>query len=172
MIPSKHALRYSFIAGLAFAIGAGSLHAQIRRQPAQAQSAPADIALQVGTKKYEFSGQGECKAAAQASIYGINAALYMVEHMAGGRSLKLTLWQPKNGSAEMMRLDVSEGSSRYEVDTVKAGGKRDAKGSGKTTLQKSGAGGVFTIAAVAASGEKITGTIKCGRFAAIHAEGG
>jgi hypothetical protein len=166
------ALSYPFIAGLAFAVGAGSLHAQIRRQPAQAQTAPVEIALQVGAKRYEFSGQGECKAAPQASIYGINAALYSVSHSAGGRRLNLTLWQPKNGSAEMMTLHVSDGSSRYEVDTVKAGAKRETKGSGKTTLQKSGAGGIFTIAAVAGSGEKISGTIKCGRFAGIQAEGG
>jgi hypothetical protein len=157
------ALSYRFIAGLAFAVGAGSLHAQ---------TTPVEIALQAGAKKYEFSGQGECKAAQQASIYGINAALYSVSHNAGGRRLNLTLWQPKSGSAEMMTLQVSDGSTRYEVDTVKGGAKRETKGSGKATLQKSGAGGVFTIAAVAATGEKIGGTIKCGRFGGIQAEGG
>ena len=157
------AISYRFIAGLALAVGAGSLHAQ---------TTPVEIALQAGAKKYEFSGQGECKAAQQASIYGINAALYSVSHSAGGRRIHLTLWQPKNGSAEMMTLQVSDGSSRYEVDTVKGGAKRETKGSGKATLQNSGAGGVFTIAAVAGSGEKIGGTIKCGRFGGIHAEGG
>jgi hypothetical protein len=72
----------------------------------------------------------------------------------------------------MMTLHVSDGSSRYEVDTVKGGAKSETKGSGKATLQKSGTGGVFTIAAVAGSGEKIGGTIKCGRFGGIQAEGG
>jgi hypothetical protein len=165
-------LSYPFIAGLAFAVGAGSLHAQVRRQPAQPETAPVEIALQVGAKKYEFIGQGECKEAPQASIYGIHAALYSVSHSAGGRRLYLTLWQPKNGSAEMMTLQVSDGSSRYDVDTVKGGAKREIKGSGKATLQKSGAGGVFTLAAIAGSGEKIAGTIKCGRFGGIQAEGG
>jgi hypothetical protein len=154
---------YRFIAGLAFAAGAGSLHAQ---------NGPLEIALQVGAKKYAFSGEGECKAAPQASIYGINAALYSVSQRAGSRGLSLTLWQPKNGSAEMMTLHVSDGASRYEVDTVKGGAKRETKGSGKTTLQKSGTGGVFTIQAVAGSGEKIGGTIKCARFGGIQAEGG
>ncbi len=72
----------------------------------------------------------------------------------------------------MMTLHVSIGGNRYEVDTVKGGAKRETKGAGKTTFQKTGAGAVFTIAAVANGGEKIIGTIKCGRFAAIQAEGG
>ena len=161
-----------FIAGLALTAGVDPLHAQVRRQPAQAQTARLEIALQVGAKNYAFSGPGECKSAPQASIYGVSAALYSVSHSERGRSLNLTLWQPKNGSAEMMSLHVSDGSSRYEVDTVKAGAKRDTKGSGKTTLRKSGDGGVFTISATAASGERISGTIRCGSFAGIQAEGG
>ena len=139
---------------------------------AVAQPAPVDIALQIGTTKYQFSGNAECKAAPQASIYGLSAALYSVTHSAGGQSLHLTLWQPKNGSPDMMTLTVSNGSNRSEVDTVKGGNKHDTKGSGKTTVEKSGAGGVFKVEAVAAKGEKISGTIKCSRFSGIQAEGG
>jgi hypothetical protein len=139
---------------------------------AQAQPAPVEIALQVGATKYQFSGNAECKAAPQASIYGISAALYSVTHSAGGQSLHLTLWQPKNASPDMMTLTVSNGSNRYEVDTVKGANKRDTKGSGKTTVEKSGAGGVFKLEAVAAKGEKISGTIKCARFSGVQAEGG
>ena len=152
------ALTYVFMAGVAFA--------------AQAQPGPVDIALQVGATKYQFSGQGECKAASQASIYGLSAALYSVTHSAGAQSLHLTLWQPKNGSPDMMTLTVSNASNRYEVDTVKGGTKRDTKGSGKTTVEKSGTGGVFKVEAVAAKGEKISGTIKCARFSGVQAEGG
>jgi hypothetical protein len=72
----------------------------------------------------------------------------------------------------MMSLLVSTGSARYEVDTVKGGAKRDTKGSGSATLQKSGAGGVISLDAKAASGEKITGNIRCGSFGGIQAEGG
>src|SRR5215210_5551469 len=96
---------------------------------AQAQPGPVDIALQVGATKYQFSGNADCKAAPQTSIYGISAALYSVTHSAGAQSLHLTLWQPKNGSPDMMTLTVSNGSTRYEVDTVKGGNKRDPKGS-------------------------------------------
>ena len=139
---------------------------------AHAQPAPIQISLKAGAKSYEAAGTGECKAAPQASIHGIQAALYSVSHRSAGQSLNLTLWQPKDGSPSMMSLHVSIGSSRYEIDTVKGGAKRDTKGSGKATLQKASAGGVIAIDAVAASGEKIAGKIQCSRFGAIQAEGG
>jgi hypothetical protein len=139
---------------------------------AQAALAPVEISLQVGSEPYRSRGEGGCKAASQASIYGVNASLHSVSHSAGDRSLNLSLWQPKDRAPDMMSLHVSTGSARYLVDTVKAGAKRDTKGSGKATLQKAGAGGLFSIDAVAASGEKITGTIRCGRFGGVQAEGG
>jgi hypothetical protein len=55
---------------------------------------------------------------------------------------------------------------------VKAGPKKDTKGSAQTSLQKGGSGAALTINAVAGSGEKITGTIKCGGLTPIVAEGG
>jgi len=146
--------------------------AQLRREAQQPDSATVQIALQVGTRDYRFSGAAECKAAPQASIYGVAAALYSVSQRADGQSLNFRLWQPKSGAPGMMALQVSTGSARYEVDTVKAGAKRDTKGSGKVTLQRAGAGGVFAVDAVAAGGEKISGTIQCNRFGAIRAEGG
>jgi hypothetical protein len=131
-----------------------------------------EIALKVGSKDYRSSGPAECKAAAQASIYGVPAVQYSVSQRSGNESLRLTLWQPKDGSPGMLSLHVSSGGSRYEVDTVKGGAKRDIKGSGKASLQKSGDGGVFTIDAKATSGEPIAGKIACSRFGAIQAEGG
>jgi hypothetical protein len=136
---------------------------------AWAQAQPVEVALQVGSSKHQFSGQGQCKAAPQASIYGINAALYTVSQRAGGQALNLTLWQPKDGSPNMISLRVSSGSKAYQVDTVKGGAKRDTKGSGSATVDKAG---VFTLDAVAATGEKITGRIRCGSFGGIQAEGG
>jgi hypothetical protein len=146
--------------------------AQLRREAQQPDSATVQIALQVGTKDYRFSGAAECKAAPQASIYGVPAALYSVSQRSGSGSLNLTLWQPKDGAAIMMSLRIAAGGKSYLVDTVKAGPKRDTKGSGRATLQKTGAGGVIAVDAVDASGEKITGKIECNRFGAIRAEGG
>ena len=156
------------------ALIASSAQAEVRgtQQSLRVQASTAEIALKVGSKDYRSSGPAECKAAAQASIYGIAAAQYSVAQRAGNESLRLTLWQPKDGSPSMLSLQVSSGGNRYEVDTVKGGGKRDIKGSAKASLQNSGAGGVFTIDARTASGEAITGKIACSRFGAIHAEGG
>ena len=139
---------------------------------APAALAQVEILLRVGGAKYQASGQGECKSAPQASIYGVNAALHSVSQRSGNQSLDLSLWQPKDGAPNMMSLHISLGSKRYVVDTVKAGSKRDTKGAGKITLEKSGAGGAIAIDAVAAGGEKITGTLHCRRFGGIQAEGG
>ena len=134
--------------------------------------AQADISLNVGGKNYQASNQGQCKAAPQAAIYGVRAALYSVSHSAGGQSLNLSLWQPKDGAPGMLSLHVSTGSKRYVVDMVQGKTKRETKGSGKATLEKSDAGGVIAIDAVAESGEKISGRIRCRSFGTIQAEGG
>ena len=146
--------------------------AQTRRAASQDGASPVDIVLKTGTKDYRSNAAGECKAASQASIHGISASLYSVSQRSSGQSLNFTLWQPKDGSPAMLSLHISDGSSRYEVDTVKGGSKHDTKGSGKATLQRAGAGGVFTIDGKAASGETISGTINCSRFVGIQAEGG
>lgn len=134
--------------------------------------AQADISLQVGGQKYQASGQGECKSEPRASIYGVPAALYQVSHRAARQSLQLTLWQPRDAKPTMISLNLSIGGKTYAVDTVRAGGKADAKGSGKASVEQSGRGGVINIDAVAASGEKIMGRIQCRAFGGIQAEGG
>lgn len=129
--------------------------------------AQADIALQVGSQKYGASGQGECKSAPRASIYGIPAALYSVSHRAGKDSLSLTLWRPADGKPDMLSLSVATGGRSYVVNTVK-----DRKGSGGAKLETSARGGTIVVDAVAASGEKISGKIQCRTFGGIQAEGG
>ena len=137
---------------------------------ASAHAAPAVIDLRIGTTKYEARG-GECKSAA-GSIYGVAATQFNVRHRDGPRSLNVTLWQAKPPAGDMLQLNISEGSKNVAVDTIKAGTKQATKGSSKSTVRKSGAGGVLEIDAVAASGEKITGRIDCPAFASIQAEGG
>ena len=129
--------------------------------------AQADIALQIGSRKYAASGQGECKSAPRASIYNIPAALYSVSHRAGKDSLNLTLWRPTDGKPDMLSLSVAAGGKNYVVDTVK-----DKKGSGGAKLEPSARGGTIVVDAVAASGEKISGRIQCRTFGGIQAEGG
>lgn len=129
--------------------------------------AQADIALQIGPQKYVASGQGECKSAPRAGIYGIPAALYSVSHRAGKDSLNLTLWRPTDGKPDMLSLSVAAGGKNYVVDTVK-----DKKGSGSAKLETSARGGTIVVDAVAASGEKISGKIQCRTFGGVQAEGG
>ena len=160
---------FFLLAGVAIALSASS-YAQ-RRAPAQPAGVPVEIHLQTGSAKYDASGTGECRAAERASIYEVMASQFAVTHAAGAQSLNVTLWQPKNGDA-MLTMSVSNGGKRYDIDTVKAGAKKDTKGSAQATLSRSGGSATLTISAVAAGGEKITGTIKCSSVSAIQAEGG
>lgn len=128
--------------------------------------AQADISLQVGSHRYDASGQGECKHAPRASIYDIPAALYSVIHRGGKDSLNLAVWQPA-GKPNLINLSVTTGGKTYAVETVK-----QKKGSGSATIESSGRGGTITLDAVAASGEKITGKIQCRSFGGVNAEGG
>lgn len=152
--------------------GANPAPAPNLRAASQGEASAVEIALKIGSQDYRFSGPAECKAAAQASIHGVSAALYSVAQRSGDQSLNFTLWQPKDASSGMLSLHVSSSGSRYEVDTVKAGAQRDTKGTGKATLQRAGAGGVFTIDTKTASGETIAGKIACSRFGGVRAEGG
>jgi hypothetical protein len=170
-IHPRKSMRSEFCVLAAVAVAlATSSHAQ-RRAPAQPAGVPIEIHLQMGTAKYDASGTGECRAAERASIYGVAASQFAVTHNAGAQSLNATLWQPKTGGA-MLTMTVSNAGKRYEVDTVKAGPKKDTKGSAHATLSKSGSSATLTISAVAVGGEKIGGTIKCGSVSAIQAEGG
>ncbi len=155
----------------ALALGACTVHAQ-RRDASMDVPVAADVTLQVGKETYRGSGPTECKAARDASIYGIPALLFSVAQTSGKDSMRLSVWQPKNGTPDMMALHVALGGKSYEVDTVQAGTKRDTKGSGQAKFAKVRVGGTFTIDAVADDGTKITGTVTCSRFTGIVAEGG
>ena len=157
-------------AAVAVALSATPSHAE-RRAATQPAGVPVEIHLQTGSAKYDARGTGECRAAERASIYGVVASQFAVTHNAGAQSLNLTLWQPKTGGA-MVTMSVSNAGKRYDVDTVKAGPKKETKGSAQATLNRSGSSATITISAVAASGDRISGTIKCGGVSAIQAEGG
>jgi hypothetical protein len=140
--------------------------------PAAAAPAAVEVELQVAGRSLALRGAGECKDAPQASIYGMRAGLTTIAQRTGDQSARLALWQPANGSPAMFQLDVARGSSRHTVDTVKAGSKMETRGSGKASLTRSGAGGVVTIEATTAGGERITGTLRCAAFGKLQAEGG
>ena len=129
-----------------------------------------DVSLKVGGQAYDSREPGRCSHAPTASIYSVVSEMWSVQQSAEGRSLALTLWRPKDGSGDMVTLSVNSGSASHEINTVRAGGA--PSGSGKVTFEKSGAGGLFTIAGKTKDGVAVSGTIKCDAFAPHIAEGG
>lgn len=150
--------------------GVAGMDAQ-RRVPGQAQpSQGIQVSLSVAGQMYQSGEPGRCTHAPTAAIYNTPSELWSVQQSSQGRSLALTLWKPKDGSAEMVTLSISVGGSSHDVNTVRGGGA--TSGLGKVALEKSGAGGTFTVDAKTKSGAAITGTIKCDAFAPHIAEGG
>ena len=147
----------------------GVLDAQRRPQGQAAPPQAVTVSLKIGAQAYESREPGRCTHAPTAAIYSIVSEMWSVQQ-SGGRSLSLTLWKPKDGSAEMVTLAVGSGRESHEISTVRGGGT--TSGSGAVRLEKSGKGGTFTIDAKTAAGAAISGTITCDGFAPHIAEGG
>jgi hypothetical protein len=131
------------------------------------------ISAQVGRKSYESAGQGSCRHTPTASIYGVPAALWMVEltgsEDAAVKSVNLTLWKPKNGSAEQLSLSLSTGSSSHRIDV---GGRGDQVGSGKAAVAATGTGGRIEVSGKDEAGKAIRLVVLCPTFTGVEAEGG
>ena len=161
--------RVSGAAVVTFMVASVLASAEQARRPAPgAASVPMEVALKVGAVGYDAKGQGSCTHARQAAIYGVLSEMWTVRHEADGRSVQLTLWKPKDGSAQMFSLSIN-GKPDATVSTVRGG---EVSGSGSIRLEPSGKGGVFAVDAKEKSGGSITGTIKCEAFTAAVAEGG
>ncbi len=140
--------------------------------PAQSGGVSASIALKAGAQSYDFTGTAQCRHAPQASIYDLPAEMWSVQQSDGDRSLALTVWRPRSGDSSMLTLSVSVGGKRHEVTTVSVGGRGEVKGSGTVTFAAEGKGGTFAIRAKGADGAAIAGTVTCGAFTPLVAEGG
>jgi hypothetical protein len=131
------------------------------------------VSASIGGKVYQAAGAGSCKHEPQASIYGVPAALWMVEYpgVVDGklRRAKLTLWRPKDGTAEQLSVALGTKSSSHQIQV---GGRGEQVGSGKASLLPSGPGGRFEIKGKDAEGTALEIVIKCATFAGIEAEGG
>ena len=159
------------VSGIVLVSYIAGLEAQ-RRVPGQAEPKQAiDVSLTIGGHTtYASRDPGRCTHAPTASIYSILSEMWSVQQSSEGRSLALTLWRPKNGTGDMVTLSVSGGKSLHQINTVRGGGA--TSGTGKVTLDKSGAGGTFTIDGKTQEGIAVSGTIKCDAFAPHIAEGG
>jgi hypothetical protein len=156
---------------MAVIVGSAAMADQIRRQPNDPEKSGTSmqVSLTAGGQRYESSAPGQCTHAPTASIYGAVSELWTAQQSDNGKSLSLSLWQPKDGSKPMVSLTVSSGKSQHRVSTIK-GAK--IVGSAKTQFEAAGKGGTFTVYAKSAEGADIMGTIKCDAFAPHIAEGG
>jgi hypothetical protein len=172
-------LRLTVIGTLVLAGAIAQDAAAQRRLPGagSAAVAPEDANLSVmarlGTKSYTSTLPGTCKHEPSASIYDIPAALYTVQANGSDDSeikqLSLTLWQPKDGSADQVSLSLQAGSRSAQVDVSP---RSPPVGTASVKLQPIASGGKLELQGKDAKGTPVYLTISCPTFAAIEAEGG
>src|SRR6476660_4997283 len=118
---SGGAMRQHFVSGVIMAvIGSVALAAQARRAPGEPEiwHTAMKVSLTAGGQRYESSAAGTCTHAPTASIAGVASELWTAEQSDNGKSLNLSVWQPKDGSRTMVSLSVRSGSSSHRVSTV------------------------------------------------------
>jgi hypothetical protein len=155
---------------------AGQATAQRRTQLAPSKGVDESITVTIGGKvagkKIQASGDGTCSHAADASIHGVSASLWMVQYGGGDGSLKqlnLTLWRPKDGGPDQLSLAVETKWGSHRIETGNPG---DEKGEGSVTILPSGPGGRLEVSGKEAGGKPIQLTIDCTAFSGVEAEGG
>ena len=133
---------------------------------AAGQSKPVtlQVDLKVGGAAYAVTGNGECHATDDASIFNVPAALKSARHSDATRNLTFTFWRLAKGG-DMITLDVSVGGKRHRVNTLTVAPAPDRRGSGAATFRARGSGGVFSVDATADTGARVTGQITCSAFA-------
>src|SRR5215210_9363730 len=105
-------LRLTPLAALLVLVGVREAAAQRHAtgQSADTDASKVHVVAHVGTKSYTGTVPGTCKHEPSAAIYDVPAALYMVEAQGASGSdikqLNLTLWRPKNGSADQISLSL------------------------------------------------------------------
>jgi len=131
--------------------------------PAKPAPITIDVALQVNGAPYAAKGAGECIFSDKSSLYDVSGSQWGARHRDASRSLNFSLWRLSKGG-DMITLAVDLAGKTHTVNTVSVGPASNRKGSGRATFEKRGAGGLFTIDAVADTGAKISGTIACSGF--------
>jgi hypothetical protein len=149
-----------------------------RLTPPERSTSPAEditvsITARAGGKNYEASGAGTCQHAADASIRGASASVWLVQFEAAGKSkvkqLSLTLWRPKDGDSDQLSFLLETKSGSHRIET---GGPNQSAGEGAVTILPSGPGGRLEINGKEANGKPIQVTIDCSAFADVASDGG
>ena len=151
--------------------------AQRRAVGQQPSSDPSASQIRVvgrlGAKSYSSTLSGSCKHEPEASIYDVPAALWTVEASgADGSSIKqlnLTLWRPKNGSADQISLSLDAGSKPTRIDINP---RSKPVGGARVRLTAEDSGGKIELTGKDAKGTGVNLTITCPSFEAVEAAGG
>jgi len=150
------------------ALALGTFGASPAAAPAQAQ-VPVKVTFTVGGRTETLRGTGECGHEPRASIYDVEAALWMAEYTEGDRHVVLSYWRPLDGGGDQFSLSVQSGPTDHRISTVKGA---ELEGSGRSTFQPTSTGGRFEISGKDQTGAALSGTIECARFGPISAVGG
>jgi hypothetical protein len=94
---------------------------------------------------------------------------YTGEGDGGLKGMNMTLWRPKDGSAEQLSVAVQTRSASHQISV---GGRGEQMGRGKASLSPAGSGGRFEIKGKDAEGTALEIVIQCPTFAGVEAEGG
>src|SRR4029453_19684666 len=101
--------RTHYLVGVTTAIALAGFIVHIdaqRRLPGDAPKQAIQASLKVGNQTYDSKAPGKCSYAPVASIYQVMSQMWSVQQSSDGRSLTLTVWRPKDGSAAMATLSV------------------------------------------------------------------
>ena len=148
-----------------------------RRLPGRTGGDPAgshvSVVARIGSKSYRSEMSGSCRHEPSGAIYDVPAALWTVEaSSAEGSSVKqlnLTLWRPKNGSADQISLWLDTGSRSTRIDVNP---RSKSLGSGRVRITPEDPGGKIELVGKDAKGTSVNLTISCPSFDAVEAAGG
>jgi hypothetical protein len=121
------------------------------------------VIARLGSKTYSSNLPGSCKHEPAASIYDLPADGSSV------KQLNLTLWRPKNGTADQISLSLDAGSKPTRIDVNP---RSKPVGSGRVRFTPGESGGKFELVGKDAKGTSVNLTISCPSFDAVEAAGG
>jgi len=137
------------------------------------ENAEISITAHLGKESYSSKASGSCKYEPSASIYDVPSALYMVDAQGrnGGKikQLNLTLWRPKNGSADQVSLSLTTEAKDTRIDVNP---RSPAVGTASVEVRPSSSGGTFELKGKDAKGIPLNLTVVCPSFDGVVAEGG
>jgi hypothetical protein len=125
----------------------------------------------LGGRTYALDGDGECRQADEAYIYGVASSMWLVQYRgsADPRSLTLTIWRPRSGGADQLSLAISAGDRTSTISTVRGG---TASGSGTVEITPAGEGAHIVFEGRDGEGTPIHLDLRCDHFSAVEAVGG